>query len=213
MGTGTAVSKLTKTDCLLLAWSGFQPGGRLNIKMSSYQYRDPRVKDKVVSRRLIFDMGIPCLGKTVFILSQCPGRLTNPLDSRWLIYPGSSQNFLLDSLPYDEWAFISPDATLGIGSPFVLISWNLHRMEHSCYLSLSAQSLFQRGKCFICNGFCRWLINFVAIDLNWVLIIALFTILHFTRKRQGWGECWWKMEHVLFALFSNLWFRKRQKCM
>ena len=25
-------------------------GGRLNIKMSSYQYRDPHVKDKMVSR-------------------------------------------------------------------------------------------------------------------------------------------------------------------
>ena len=27
-----------------------RPGGRLNIKMSSYQYRDPHVKDKRVSR-------------------------------------------------------------------------------------------------------------------------------------------------------------------
>ena len=27
-----------------------KPGGRLNIKMSSYQYRDPHVKDKTVSR-------------------------------------------------------------------------------------------------------------------------------------------------------------------
>ena len=26
------------------------PGGRLNIKMSSYQYTDPHVKDKTVSR-------------------------------------------------------------------------------------------------------------------------------------------------------------------
>ena len=26
------------------------PGGRLNIKMPSYQYRDPRVKDKTISR-------------------------------------------------------------------------------------------------------------------------------------------------------------------
>ena len=26
------------------------PGGRLNIKMSSYQYRDPHVKDKTVLR-------------------------------------------------------------------------------------------------------------------------------------------------------------------
>ena len=27
-----------------------QSGGRLNINMSSYQYRDPHVKDKTVSR-------------------------------------------------------------------------------------------------------------------------------------------------------------------
>ena len=27
-----------------------RPGGRLNVKMSSYQYRDPHVKDKTVSR-------------------------------------------------------------------------------------------------------------------------------------------------------------------
>ena len=27
-----------------------QPGGRLNINMSSYQYRDPHVKDKTVLR-------------------------------------------------------------------------------------------------------------------------------------------------------------------
>ena len=27
-----------------------ESGGRLNIKMSSYQYRDPHVKDKTVSR-------------------------------------------------------------------------------------------------------------------------------------------------------------------
>ena len=26
------------------------PGDRLNIKMSSYQYRDPHIKDKTISR-------------------------------------------------------------------------------------------------------------------------------------------------------------------
>ena len=35
------------------------PGGRLNIKMSSYQYRDSHVKDKRSCDRLIFNMGIP----------------------------------------------------------------------------------------------------------------------------------------------------------
>ena len=29
---------------------GLLPGGRLNVKMSFYQYRDPHVKDKTVSR-------------------------------------------------------------------------------------------------------------------------------------------------------------------
>ena len=31
-------------------WDGTDTGGRLNIKMSSYQYRDHHVKDKTVSR-------------------------------------------------------------------------------------------------------------------------------------------------------------------
>ena len=46
-------------------------GVRLNIKMSSYRYRDPHVKDK--SRgRLIFNMEIPIPTKTVFILRRGP---------------------------------------------------------------------------------------------------------------------------------------------
>ena len=65
------------------------PGDRLNIKMSSYQYRDPHVKDKTVSRpsslrdRLLFNMGIPIPCKTVFILRRRPdernGQMTNRL--------------------------------------------------------------------------------------------------------------------------------------
>ena len=39
----------------------WHPGGHLNIKMLSYQYRDPHVKDKTVSRPS-FNMGIPILG-------------------------------------------------------------------------------------------------------------------------------------------------------
>ena len=38
-------------------------GGRLNIKMSSYQYKDPHVKDKTVSQPSFFNMGIPIPGK------------------------------------------------------------------------------------------------------------------------------------------------------
>ena len=35
----------------LISWQAISgPGGRLNIKMSSYQYRDPYVNDKTVSR-------------------------------------------------------------------------------------------------------------------------------------------------------------------
>ena len=38
------------------------PWGRLNIKMPSYQYRDPRVKYKTVSWSLIFNMEISVPG-------------------------------------------------------------------------------------------------------------------------------------------------------
>ena len=51
------------------------PRGHLNIKMSSYQCRDPHVKDKTVAKscdHLIFNMGIPTPRNTVFILRQGP---------------------------------------------------------------------------------------------------------------------------------------------
>ena len=49
------------------------PGGRLNIKMSSYQYRDPHVKDKTVSPTVLsLTWESPYLGKTVFILRRGP---------------------------------------------------------------------------------------------------------------------------------------------
>ena len=41
-------------------------GARLNIKMSSYQYTDPHVKIRRSDDRLIFNMGIPIPGNTVF---------------------------------------------------------------------------------------------------------------------------------------------------
>ena len=53
-----------------------QPGGRLNtcIKMSSYQYRNPHVKDKTVSPTVLsLKWESPYLGKTVFILRRSPG--------------------------------------------------------------------------------------------------------------------------------------------
>ena len=49
-------------------------GGCLNIKILSYPYRDPHVKDKTVDR-LIYDMEIPIPGKTVFILRRDPGSI------------------------------------------------------------------------------------------------------------------------------------------
>ena len=51
------------------------PGGRLNIKMPSYQYRDSHVKDKTVSPTVLSSTWeSPYLGKTVFILRRGPGQ-------------------------------------------------------------------------------------------------------------------------------------------
>ena len=51
-----------------------ETGAHLNIKMLSYQHRDPHVKDKIWSRDLlIFNMGIPIPRKTIFILRWGPG--------------------------------------------------------------------------------------------------------------------------------------------
>ena len=51
-----------------------ESGGRLNIKMSSYQYRDSHVKDKTVSPTVLsLTWESPYLGKTVFILRRAPG--------------------------------------------------------------------------------------------------------------------------------------------
>ena len=51
------------------------PGGRLNIKMPSYQYKDSHVKDKTVWPTVLsLTWESPYLGKTVFILRRGPGR-------------------------------------------------------------------------------------------------------------------------------------------
>ena len=48
-------------------------GGRLNIKMPSYQYRDSHVKDKTVSPTVLsLTWESPYPGKTVFILRRGP---------------------------------------------------------------------------------------------------------------------------------------------
>ena len=50
-----------------------RPGGRLNIKMSSYQYSNSHVKDKTVSPTVLsLTWESPYLGKTVFILRRGP---------------------------------------------------------------------------------------------------------------------------------------------
>ena len=60
---------------VLLHWDT-DTGDRLNIKMSSYQYRDPHVKDKTVSPTVLsLTWESPYLGKTVFILRRGPGVL------------------------------------------------------------------------------------------------------------------------------------------
>ena len=48
-------------------------GGRLNINMSSYQYRVSMLKIRRSRDRLIFSIEIPCLGKKVFILRRVTG--------------------------------------------------------------------------------------------------------------------------------------------
>ena len=47
--------------------------GRLSIKMSSDQYSYPILKIRRSHDRLIFDMRMPYLEKTVFILRRCAG--------------------------------------------------------------------------------------------------------------------------------------------
>ena len=55
------------------------PGGRLIIKMSPYQYRDPHVKDKIILWAFYLLYGIPVPGKAVLILELygCSWSLTS----------------------------------------------------------------------------------------------------------------------------------------
>ena len=60
------------------------PGGHPNIKMPSYQYRDPHVKDETVSPTVLsLTWESPYLRKTVFILRRGP-EIWNPLPSGWI---------------------------------------------------------------------------------------------------------------------------------
>ena len=59
------------------------PGGRLNIKMSSYQCRNHHVKDKTVSPTVLsLTWESPYLEKTAFILRQGPGHS----QTKWVNY-------------------------------------------------------------------------------------------------------------------------------
>ena len=48
------------------------PGGRLNINMSPYRYRDFHDKVKTVSRHLNFVIKITIFGKTILLLRRGP---------------------------------------------------------------------------------------------------------------------------------------------
>ena len=53
----------------------FTSAGHLNMKISSYQYRDPHVKDKTVSRPSYFNMRIPIPGKDHLYIETGPWSL------------------------------------------------------------------------------------------------------------------------------------------
>ena len=67
-------------------------GGRLNINMSSYQYRVPMLKIRRSRDRLIFNMGIPIPGKDGICMEIVP-RLAKPmvLFTRFFIFTRISQ--------------------------------------------------------------------------------------------------------------------------
>ena len=88
------------------------PGGLLNIKMSSYQYRDPHVKDQMVLFVLSLTWESPYLGKTVFMLSQSPGHKSHSkLTLLSFIFPQLFGN--LDSDAEAGPLLHAPFATLG----------------------------------------------------------------------------------------------------
>ena len=74
---------------LLLGHSLYhKTGGRRNIKILFYCYRDSHYKDNTVSLRLIFYVGIPTLWKTVFILKQGQGSAVRRFISYMCQNPG-----------------------------------------------------------------------------------------------------------------------------
>ena len=96
-----------------------ETGGRLNIKMLSYQYRDSHVKDKTVSSTVLsLTWESPYLEKTVFILRRAPGSYLMPLTSqhpfsRWL---GTERSLLeqMMTMVTDEYACSQASTSLCI---------------------------------------------------------------------------------------------------
>ena len=79
--------------------------GRLNIKMSSYQYMDSHYKDNTVSRPYCLYNGNLIHGKTVFIMKRIPG------DAEAMTLPATSLTGLSGNVPISggggdiEWYF------------------------------------------------------------------------------------------------------------
>ena len=88
-----ALTYITQTHWKIAHLNSKPSGGRLNIKMSSYQYRDSHVKDKTVSPTVLsLTCESPYLGKTVFILRRGPGQWVNSLT---LSDPYASVNYVI----------------------------------------------------------------------------------------------------------------------
>ena len=106
---------------------GHSSGGRLNIKMPSYQYRDPHVKDKTVSPTVLsLTWESPYLGKTVFILRRGPGSLS------------CSQVTVTD---------------LKIEHPYILTSGPNLQQKWLCTLTKSSQSMLDLGVHNVCASY------------------------------------------------------------
>ena len=64
---------LRRHDLFMLSYNSRRSGGRLSVKMSSYQYREPHVKDKMAPRPSYLYNANHIPGKTVFILRRGAG--------------------------------------------------------------------------------------------------------------------------------------------
>ena len=106
---GTIVILMDKQILCQDCYMSKSPWGRLNIKMSSYQYRDSHVKDKTVSPTVLsLTWESPYLGKTVFILRRgpCFGLSMNfvrPVYTRSIWGLLLAKSYFLGSPHYTKW--------------------------------------------------------------------------------------------------------------